>query len=1057
MKKVWIILSVVIVILVIMLGGWQLKKDKQLNVVIVNKTVPSTDYTEHLGLNWLLHAEKVVKKDGRAYSLTDYYGYHPESSPAKQRLPKNYDDTNLIYLADSYGVYNNEGTENPELIDGGLSMDEWDPIFKRLKSEKPVTLVTEFNTLAAPTTEEVHEHMSSVLSVQTTGWIGRHFSNLSLDDEDMPKWLRQSKEAKKDWSYEGSGYLLVNEEKETYFVLEDGEDVSDTLRIQFTEVGQKQFGQQSSVAFNGWFDIVEGESERSIIANFDWSLTKKGEALLKKHSVPKKFVAVTKTTMGQATAYYFAGQFNVTPKVPKYDQYLGVETINKWVSHYSKETGFYWDAYVPMMRQILSETNEQKSKKVAIKKKPETVQYTARIHDQDMEVLVDNEWKSMKIQGVNLGMGKPGTFPGQAAITENEYYKWLIDIGKLGSNTIRVYTVQPPGFYNALKRYNESHDSKLYLLHGTWVEEERLVKTGNAHDQQVTNDAQIEMKHIVNIIHGNEMLSYHKGHATGAYTADISKYVIGWIVGIEWDPEMVASTNKKNKDVGDYNGQYVYSKGASPFEHWIAAQIDYIATYEKQTYNWIRPISFTNWVTTDLLNHPEEPDPKEDLVSVNPNFIHVKKDLKKTEQFASYHVYPYYPESLNYQYADYVDYRGEKNNYAGYLKELHAAHKMPVLIAEFGIPSSRGKTHNNVYGWNQGHMSEKAQGETLAHLFEDILHEDLMGGLIFTWQDEWFKRTWNTMDLDNPDRRPYWSNAQTSEQQFGLLSFDRLKVKVDGRDDDWEGVQSLYTSNGAVQSLMMQNDERYVYYKIQLSDQAKGYPMLLIDTKQGQGNTKVNGYGLKTANGLEFIAPLKSAKNSRVLVDTQYDIYALYYEKYDAKNIHYDGTANTGNFTKINYVLSNQLKIPTTKQTIPFVGYETGKLLEGNANPNDENYNSLVDFNINEDEHFIELRIPWLLLSFADPSLKEVVGDISKKDYMAREKVKGIQVGVAFMDEHNKVIETLPAMKNGKVPALTSYTWANWEQPESTYRLKQSYAIVQNVFKQNKKAFIEKE
>lgn len=1056
MKKLWIILSVVIAVLLVTIGGWQLKKDKQLNVAIINKTVPSTDYTEHIGLNWLLQAEKVVKEDGDSYGLSDYYGYHPNSSTAKQSLPKKYDDMNLIYLVDSYGVYKNEGTDQPELIDGGISMTEWDAIFKRLQSTKPVTLITEFNTLAAPTTEEVRQHMSSVLSVQPTGWIGRHFENLSLDDADMPEWLTQSKEAKKSWPYEGSGYLLVNEAEEKYFVLRDDRDVSEALHIQFTEAGQQQFGQKSSVAFNGWFDIVEGESERTTLANFEWSLTKKGEALLEKQGVPKKFVAVTKTTMGQATAYYFAGQFNVTPKVPTYYQFLGVETINKWVSHYSKESGFYWDAYVPMMRQILADTVEQKHRKVTVNHKAKTVQYPSRIDDQNMQIRVGKQWQSMKIQGVNLGMGKPGAFPGQAAITEDEYYKWLIDIGKLGSNTIRVYTVQPPGFYNALKRYNESHERPLYLLHGTWVEEERIVETGNAFDKQATRDAQTEMKHIVNIIHGNEMLSYNKGHATGAYTADVSKYVIGWIVGIEWDPEMVVSTNKKNKNVGDYDGKYVYSKGASPFEHWIAAQMDYIATYEKETYNWIRPISFTNWVTTDLLQHPDEPDPKEDLVSVNPQLIHLKKDLEKTGQFASYHVYPYYPESLNYQYADYVDHRGEKNNYAGYLKDLHAAHTMPILVAEFGIPSSRGKTHNNVYGWNQGHMSEKEQGETLARLFEDILEEDLMGGLVFTWQDEWFKRTWNTMDLDNPDRRPYWSNAQTSEQQFGLLSFDRLKVKVDGKDDDWQGVEPLYTSNGAVQSLMMQSDERYVYYKIQLSDEAKGYPMLLIDTKRGQGNKKVNDYGLKTKNGLEFIVPFKSTKNSRVFVDTQYDIYALYYEKYDPKNIHYDGAANTGNFTKINYVLSNALKIPTTKKTIPFTGYETGKLLEGNANPDDAAYNSLVDFNMNEEQHIIEVRIPWLLLSFADPSLKEVVGDISERDYMAREKVTGMQVGVAFMNEEHDVVETLPAMKDGVVPTFASYTWANWEQPESTYRLKQSYRIVQKAFKQNEKAFIQK-
>ncbi len=128
----------------------------------------------------------------------------------------------------------------------------------------------------------------------------------------------------------------------------------------------------------------------------------------------------------------------------------------------------------------------------------------------------------------------------------------------------------------------------------------------------------------------------------------------------------------------------------------------------------------------------------------------------------------------------------KKNSYAGYLAELHAAHRMPILIAEFGIPGSRGLTHDNPYGWTQGFVSEQEQGEILTHLFEDIMAEDLLGGLVFTWQDEWFKRTWNTMDYDNPNQRPYWSNAQTNEQQFGLLSFDQHKVQVDGDISEWK-------------------------------------------------------------------------------------------------------------------------------------------------------------------------------------------------------------------------------------------------------------------------------
>lgn len=182
----------------------------------------------------------------------------------------------------------------------------------------------------------------------------------------------------------------------------------------------------------------------------------------------------------------------------------------------------------------------------------------------------------------------------------------------------------------------------------------------------------------------------------------------------------------------------------------------------------------------------------------------------------------------------------------------------------------------------------------------------------------------------------------------------------------------------------------------------------------------------------------------------------MYYEKYDPENIRYDDTKNSGNFTNIHYVLSNALTIPTTKQFIPFVGYETGELLEGNANPASRNYNSLVDFNINEKEHFIEARIPWMLMSFADPSLKEVVGDIGHHDYVAREKVEGIQVGLAFMNEQGTVQTTLPAMQNGVVGKFEQYTWKNWEIPESAYRLKQSYPMVQKAFLANKDAFIQK-
>ena len=95
--------------------------------------------------------------------------------------------------------------------------------------------------------------------------------------------------------------------------------------------------------------------------------------------------------------------------------------------------------------------------------------YDARVMDGHFQIFKDGEWEPMTLKGVNLGMGKPGAFPGEAAITEEEYYRWFEYIGNMNANVIRVYTLHPPGFYNSLHRYNENHDEKLYVIHGVWT------------------------------------------------------------------------------------------------------------------------------------------------------------------------------------------------------------------------------------------------------------------------------------------------------------------------------------------------------------------------------------------------------------------------------------------------------------------------------------------------------------------------------------------------------------------------------------------------------------
>ena len=98
----------------------------------------------------------------------------------------------------------------------------------------------------------------------------------------------------------------------------------------------------------------------------------------------------------------------------------------------------------------------------------------------------------------------------------------------------------------------------------------------------------------------------------------------------------------------------------------------------------------------------------------------------------------------------------------------------------------------------------------------------MAGGLVFSWHDEWFKRTWNTMDYDNPDRRPFWDNIQTNEQHFGLLSFEpdteETQLLIDGDPSDWEARNEepieTATEKSPIKNVYMSSDARALYIRI---------------------------------------------------------------------------------------------------------------------------------------------------------------------------------------------------------------------------------------------------
>lgn len=669
----------------------------------------------------------------------------------------------------------------------------------------------------------------------------------------------------------------------------------------------------------------------------------------------------------------------------------------------------------------------------------DAIQYMGKVDSEYFYVYQNNTWQKVFIKGVNIGAGVPGNFPGEFGATKADYLRWFKYIGEMNANTIRVYTISKPDFYNALLEYNQSTKNPLYLIQGVWINEVDVATYHDAYNPIIRDTFKSDIETTIDVLHGNKIIKKATGHASGIYEADVSQYVIGYILGIEWDPEFVVTTNANNSGNTNYDGTYLYSADASPFENFLGESGDDCITYEMDHYQMQKTVSFANWPTTDMLSHPNEPLVNEDLVTVNAEHIK-KKDAFKPGLFASYHIYPYYPDFMNYQkeYNTYKDANGNVDTYAAYLNDLIKQHTMPVLVAEFGIPAGRGKAHNNVYmGFNQGNVTETQQGEMDAFMLKDIYDAGYAGGLVFAFQDEWFKRTWNTMDLDLPERRPYWNNQQTNEQHFGLMAFDSGETEtvcnVDGDPTEWEGTAPINTNNG--NELYVKSDEAYVYFMVKTSDYNFDTDTLVIpvDTLQNQGNSSNNGVNF--AQAADFLISINGKDNSRIMVDAYYDSFQqIYGKQLNLIPQNPDFTVkNSGNFVPMYLCLNKGLYLPEDQVNLPFEQYETGKLAYGDGNPASSDFNSLADFCVKDNS--LEIRIPWQLLNFMDPSTKTVMNDLHINGIQPV-KTDGIYAGVGILG------------KTDANPAMNFYTWQDWDVPVYHERLKPSYYILKDAFNQ---------
>jgi hypothetical protein len=681
-----------------------------------------------------------------------------------------------------------------------------------------------------------------------------------------------------------------------------------------------------------------------------------------------------------------------------------------------------------------------------------------RVGAEGFERRTDDGYEPMTVRGVNIGMAKPGYFPGSAAITRDEYDRWLAAIGDI-ANVVRTYTIHPPAFYRALAAYNADAADPLYLLQGTWVPHDPLVSAEDATGVSETVDQ--ELQRTVDVVHGATTLPERPGHASGEYDADVHEWLLGYLFGIEWPPKVVDATNPA-LGVGTYSGSFVRSDGAA-FERWLAERLDGTVAYATTNYDSQAPVGFVNWVTTDPLDHPYEPFVNEDLVGIDPDAVVTTSEFD-AGTFAAYHVYPYYPDLLNEtpEYVDYIDHRGEANSYAGYLNDLVGHTEHPLLVAEFGVPSSRGIAHRDVHGRDQGQHTEQTQGEMVAAMYEDILEAGAAGGVAFAWQNEWFKRTWNLDARSVPGRRPYWSNVETPEQRFGLLAFDPDNaVSLAGNSSEWAGapvVEPARTDVSAphrITELRTSHSLAGLELRVTLGEMPD--PM---DWEQVNVLLTIGVRGMETALPLgteatataDFAVRLAGPADSRLLVDASYDAFAREFGSEAGLPVaeYADGAAG---FVPVREPINRGYTVPPTGEEVPFEAVETGLLTYGNGDPAAPEYDSLTDVHVETTDQTIEVSIPWLLLNVADPSTKQRIAS-EWADGLDTVSFDAVTVGAAtYRPRANgqaqavagptNLVHAAPGLAAGTL-ATTTYEWETWDQPAYTERLKRSYSVLRD-------------
>jgi len=651
--------------------------------------------------------------------------------------------------------------------------------------------------------------------------------------------------------------------------------------------------------------------------------------------------------------------------------------------------------------------------------------------DAIMQQNPDGLYVPVMLRGVEVTPSIPGHMAWDFAATKDDYLRWFGYIDVMGANSIYVSNIMNSAFYRALYTFNTTNDTPLLLLQGV-----------GGHDYSSLTSS---LREAIDIIHGRRV-NFLGRAGIEFFMSNVSPWVVGLVVGSDWDPDMITFMNHFDPALpNSFKGEFFSAAyGASRFEVMLAAVMDNAIFYETRRFKVQRPIGFISNPLVDFLEYSVAYATQlRKYVQLDPENI-LPSESMAAGTFAAYRLF-YFTDSFaslltpSQQAAlapmlEDLDRSGFANDY---LNLLAGYHTMPVIATGFGFSSSRAP-----HIMDRPPMNERQQGEALASMAMQIENSGWGGAFISTWQDTWERRTWNTAFSSDPWRNHYWHDLQSVDQNYGLMAFEpgqnERPVLIDGNADEWNASHLVHEYEGI--RIYAQYNTQGLYLLV------RGYGVnpqntlyMPIDVTPRSGTSVYRG--LEFAQPSDFLLVLSGAHGSRLLVNRRYDatFQRFYGEMTGINPFTLVPPRWNSEFVPITLALQNTLIVD--EYTFAFLtdearelrrlkSWETGTLIHGIGNPASPYFNSLADFFFGE--NLVEIRLPWMLLNFFDPSTMRIHDDYFENFGVEGLSIREIHIGIAT---------------EGIVAPMSPIPLRGWRNNVPFHeRLKQSYFIMQEIW-----------